>query len=345
MSPPAQSNDTDSIPLSIGFRTDTGLVRIENQDAVSVTSANERTLLVVCDGMGGHAGGRAASSLVIRRFVAVITASAEFDAGSILSAVKQSDQDVRVDALENPERTGMGTTLAALWIQRNSALIAHVGDSRVYLLRGGTLMRLTDDHSLVFDLIRRGEITEEEARTHPRRNVITRAIDGRGQADVDVQSVELQSGDRLLLCTDGLNGMVRDADIQSILRLPDTPDALCQRLVSAALNAGGHDNVSLIVALVGAATGPETSAKGANETADGSRAPRPGTGGWTYLLLVAIAMVLAVLWLVLVQPRTATEVRRPSEIDTAHQGRSAPVDSVRQRATPSWEQADSALIR
>ena len=140
----------------------------------------------------------------------------------------------------------MGTTLSVLWLGVNYAYIAHVGDSRIYRLREGSLTQITQDHSLVEELVRAGLITREQARTHPRRNIITRALGTHGENEPDLLVTDVRDGDLFLLCTDGLTGMVADGDIERVLRENDMETA-ADRLLALALEAGGRDNVTLIL--------------------------------------------------------------------------------------------------
>ncbi|MFR8176193.1 MAG: protein phosphatase 2C domain-containing protein [Christensenellales bacterium] len=147
----------------------------------------------------------------------------------------------------NAECAGMGTTLSMLCRGAGYIYIAHVGDSRIYRLRGGRMEQLTQDHSLVGELVRAGILTAEEARTHPRRNIITRALGTEGDNTPDLLAADLQPGDRFLLCTDGLTGMVRDDEIERTLLDSQTADEAADRLIQMALDAGGSDNVTLIL--------------------------------------------------------------------------------------------------
>jgi protein phosphatase len=216
-------------------------------------------LLVVADGVGGMAGGEAASALAVGVVEQVLldtinwcvrlhqggdSAPAPFE-----RALAAADDRVRSEARRRPELHGMGTTLTLAYIDQREAFIAHVGDSRCYLLRGGVLHRLTRDHTLVEELVRRGVLRPDEAARHNLRNVIVNVVGGNDDGvQVEVNRVPLRPGDRLLLCSDGLTEMVPDAEIQSILNVASDPAHASRRLVERANENGGKDNVTVVVA-------------------------------------------------------------------------------------------------
>ena len=225
--------------IEVGSATDIGRVRERNEDSILV----EPPLYVVADGMGGHRGGQVASQLALE----TLEELAAGDGGSLAEHVRRANRAVWDRALEDERLAGMGTTLTAARIEGSSALIAHVGDSRAYLLREGMLRQLTTDHTLVARMVGSGEITEAEADVHPHKNVLTRAIGTDEQVEVDEDTVELEAGDRLLLCSDGLTGMVTEDQIQAILEHSDGATQAADRLVKAANRAGGIDNISVVV--------------------------------------------------------------------------------------------------
>lgn len=323
--------------IEVAWRTDIGLRRSENQDDLSVSIENGRLGMVVCDGMGGHAAGSVASGIAVREFVSRIKQDSSFDGDQVQKAVDAAGEMMRLEVAGNPDLAGMGTTLAAVWVEGGRALIAHVGDSRVYRLGDGGFKRLTDDHSLVFDMVRRGEISEEEAAVHPRRNIITRALDGTASVRADISSLDLRDGDRLLICTDGLNGMVDDARIERLLASNRSVNAICDSLVEAALEGGGTDNVTVIVARVEfiSQSGKEPDTRPGSASGGGSRFWL-GIGGWKPLMLVTgtIAVAVIVIWYVWFEPvvnRSTGAQYDTTLIDTSG------MDSDRQRAVPSWE--------
>jgi protein phosphatase len=225
-----------SAVLRIGARTDVGRVRAGNEDSLLVS--DDGRLIVVADGMGGHQGGEVASA------TAVATLRAEIEAGrSVEDAVVAANRAVLERADGDPTLRGMGTTVTGGIVEGSSLRIAHVGDSRAYLLRDGALRQVTVDHSVVAELIAAGELTEEEALVDRRRSMITRALG----IERDVV-VDLRAGDRLLLCSDGLTTMLRDPAIHGILTDTTDPDAAAVALVDAANAAGGADNITVIVA-------------------------------------------------------------------------------------------------
>jgi serine/threonine protein phosphatase PrpC len=221
--------------------TDTGLTRTSNEDALLV----EPPLYAVADGMGGHRAGEIASRVALQELLA--NAPRRADVKAIGRAVRAANRAVMDAAEKSRTRTGMGTTLTAAMVDGTRITVAHVGDSRAYLLHGGSLERLTEDHSMVADLLRQGSITEEEARFHPQRSVITRALGSDSSMVADVLEIEAEPGDRLLLCTDGLTGMLSDAYIAEILQAESNPDEAVRTLVDAANRAGGYDNITVVV--------------------------------------------------------------------------------------------------
>ena len=226
---------------SFGSRTDVGLVREHNEDSLLVAPP----LFVVCDGMGGHEAGEVASEMAIRTMENL--ADSIKDAQSMISAVEAANLNVIKAPRQGIGREGMGTTMTAAKVTGERVMIAQVGDSRAYLLHNGRIQQLTRDHSLMADLIESGQITEAEARFHPNRSVITRAIGSDPYMQPDIYELNLSSGDRLLLCSDGLNAMLDDYQIEDILRDVTDPQTCADMLVSAARNAGGYDNITTIV--------------------------------------------------------------------------------------------------
>jgi protein phosphatase len=225
--------------VDIGSATDIGRVRERNEDAVLVVPP----LFAVADGMGGHRGGEVASHVALDAMEELETDAA----GSLADRVRRANRAVWDRASGDEHLTGMGTTLTAVRLDGDTAILAHVGDSRAYLLRDGELRQLTTDHTLVERMLRSGEITEEEADVHPHKNVLTRALGTDQEVDVDELSVTLADGDRLLLCSDGLTGMVTEDQIQAILEAGIEPQQAAERLVRAANRAGGVDNISVVV--------------------------------------------------------------------------------------------------
>ena len=231
--------------MTAALRTDVGRVRKQNEDAAWMDE--KRGLYVVADGMGGHLAGEVASAMAVE---AVKRMAEKNDIASISvlkETVLQAHEAISVRARENKNCSGMGTTISAMWRGGHYMYIAHVGDSRIYRLRGGQLEQITQDHSLVEELVRARIITREEARNHPRRNIITRALGTPGENAPDLLAADMEKGDLWLLCTDGLTGMVCDEEIARVLRTGDPLDKMADTLMKMALAAGGRDNVTLIL--------------------------------------------------------------------------------------------------
>jgi protein phosphatase len=235
--------------------TDSGKVRSANQDAFAVHDALH--LWAVADGMSGYAGGEIASRLAVAAVTTFFQRcrAEDFSSGDRKDLLRQSIEAahhaIRAEARDRPELRRMGTTLVVLSLIPGPpavATLAHVGDSRAYLLRGRALTQLTQDHSLMRDYVRRGLVSEQEALTHPQRHVLMRALGVEGQAEPDFSSHELQDGDRILLCTDGLTTMLADWEIlDTLLRVGSPAGAACRELVEAANRRGGQDNITVIL--------------------------------------------------------------------------------------------------
>lgn len=227
------------------LRTDVGKVRRQNEDAAWLDE--KLGVFAVADGMGGHLAGEVASGMAIN---AVKRMAAEHDVASISvmrEAVEAAHEAILAHAKENPACAGMGTTLSLMWRGGHYMYIAHVGDSRIYRFGAGGLEQITQDHSLVEELVRARILTREEARRHPRRNIITRALGTQGDNAPDLLAADRKKGDVWLLCSDGLTGMVPDEEIARTLREAKNLDAAADSLLSQALQAGGRDNVTLIL--------------------------------------------------------------------------------------------------
>lgn len=221
--------------------TDPGLTRTGNEDALLI----EPPLYAVADGMGGHRAGEIASREALTALLA--NAPREIDAKALARAVRAANRAVIASAAKSRTRTGMGTTLTAAMVDGTRVLVAHVGDSRAYLLHDGQLTRITEDHSMVADLVRQGSITEEDARFHPQRSVITRALGSDADMVADVFEVDACPGDRLLLATDGLTGMLPDDFIAELLSQQRSPEEAAAKLIEAANRAGGYDNITVVI--------------------------------------------------------------------------------------------------
>lgn len=225
--------------LRAGVATDIGRVRERNDDSYLV----EEPLFAVADGMGGHKGGDVASQLALE----TLEAGFREQGGGLAQLIRDANGAVLERSRSDSAVRGMGTTLTAVVMKGTSALFAHVGDSRAYLLRAGDLRQLTEDHTLVARMVRSGEISAAEAEVHPHRSVLTRALGTEADVDVDEFDVALTDGDRLLLCSDGLTGMVTEEQIVAILSAAPDPQDAADRLVRAANRAGGVDNITVMV--------------------------------------------------------------------------------------------------
>jgi PPM family protein phosphatase len=222
--------------------TDTGLQRRANEDSLLVRSP----LFVVADGMGGAQAGEVASRVAVETFSAGLQ-DGDDPQGSLTRQVSQANARINELSHRRAEHAGMGTTITAVYVGGQEVTVAHVGDSRAYCLREGELLRLTDDHSLVDELIKQGRLTPEEAEEHPQRSVITRALGPEPAVEVDVRSLRARPGDVYLICSDGLTTMVGEEDLRDLLashaRLRDAGEAL----IAAANAAGGKDNITVVL--------------------------------------------------------------------------------------------------
>lgn len=230
-----------NMPRSFAARSDVGSVREHNEDSYLVKTP----LFVVADGMGGHEAGEVASRIAVTTMEAHAPKSTSPEA--LANAVLKANEAVLRGAKDGTGKPGMGTTLTAAFVFEGEATIAQVGDSRAYLLHDGKLQRITRDHSLVADLIEQGRLTEAEARFHPQRSVITRALGSDPNMQPDLYTLHVEEGDRLVLCSDGLCSMIADDEIEAILLDNPAPAQACDALVEEAIIAGGLDNVTVIV--------------------------------------------------------------------------------------------------
>jgi PPM family protein phosphatase len=254
-SPAATQLSTRQLVVQAVLRTDVGKVRSENQDFGILTTPQEEArshaggrLLIVADGMGGHRGGATASRLATETVKSQYLGSASEDVASALrDALTRANANVFAQSQTNPDLRGMGTTTSALVIRGNQGWFAHVGDSRIYLVRGDSIQQLTEDHSLVATMVREGLLTSQEAEHHPRRNVLQRSIGVGEEVEVDVRGpMDVRENDTFILCSDGLHGLVKEEEMTRIARLPLHQAA--NEFVKLALERGAPDNVTVIVA-------------------------------------------------------------------------------------------------
>jgi protein phosphatase len=226
--------------------TDAGKVRQNNEDALLVGDGEDETLFVVADGIGGFEAGEVASSLAVE-----VLRDLRPDR-SFKTAIAEANRRILAAGRTDEKLSGMGTTVVAIRFggtQREPlAEVAHVGDSRAYLVRGGEMNPITEDHSLVAELVRSGDLTRDQAAEHPQKNLITRALGADEDVAVDTTVLPIEAGDRVLLCSDGLSDMVPEARISEILLdSPEDPERAARGLLAAALDAGGNDNITVIV--------------------------------------------------------------------------------------------------
>ncbi|MGZ4176413.1 MAG: Stp1/IreP family PP2C-type Ser/Thr phosphatase [Solirubrobacteraceae bacterium] len=224
------------------WKTDTGRQRRDNEDNAFVRAP----LFVVADGMGGAQAGEVASKLAVEEFHEALP-----DQGSaeerLTDRIRAANRRIFDLSRTEHEHAGMGTTLTAAYLDDDHLAVAHVGDSRAYIFRDGELGRLTQDHSLVEELLRQGKLTEEQAAEHPQRSIITRALGIEGDVEVDTWSYPVQAGDVVLLCSDGLTSMIGEEQIVQILRSERSLDRAADRLIGAANDAGGRDNITVVL--------------------------------------------------------------------------------------------------
>lgn len=221
--------------------THVGKVRHNNEDSLIVI---EPETFVVADGMGGAQAGEVASQMLVETVKDFLSKTPPWNEQILSQAILLANDKILNLARQNPNYLGMGTTATILSLDDGKAYFAHVGDSRIYRFRNNFLEQLTEDHSYVETLVRRGEITPEEARVHPMKNVLTQAVGVVENISVDTANFPVESGDTFLLCTDGLTNMVDDENIAKILQGASNP---ADALIDAALSAGGRDNISVIV--------------------------------------------------------------------------------------------------
>ncbi|MDZ8053537.1 MAG: Stp1/IreP family PP2C-type Ser/Thr phosphatase [Aulosira sp. ZfuVER01] len=232
--------------------SDPGLIRSNNQDAYYIDS--EQRFCIVADGMGGHAGGEEASRIATREIQEYLTAnwlSSQSSQELLVQALWRANEAILQDQQDHPERADMGTTaVVVIFRDPESPWCAHVGDSRLYRLRGSQLEQITEDHTWVARAIKLGDITFEEARIHPFRHVLSRCLGREDLHQVDVQPFDVKAGDRLLLCSDGLTEELVEQKIADYLQDNSALEQAAQSLVDAAKAHGGHDNITVAIVAV-----------------------------------------------------------------------------------------------
>lgn len=241
---------------SVG-KTDIGLVRKVNEDSFlceQLVGIDNTYLYIVADGMGGHNAGEVASSMAVQEVASYIKKNIEVlmlgdkDIQDLLrNAILYANDKVYKTSIKKSNCLGMGTTLSMVLAKGSSAYIGHVGDSRIYLIRDNEISRLTEDHSLVAELIKRGTIKPEEANNHPQKNVITRALGTEYSIESDVSRWDMKRGDLILICTDGLSNVVYEKDMVCVLEGTSDLNEACELLIEKAKEKGGFDNITAIV--------------------------------------------------------------------------------------------------
>ncbi|MBA2313360.1 MAG: Stp1/IreP family PP2C-type Ser/Thr phosphatase [Actinobacteria bacterium] len=238
--------------IKVGASSDVGRVRDANQDAYLI----DAPLYVIADGMGGHAAGDVAAVTAVKVISDEAGRVSAQEPDSLAALLKDANAAIWERAQSERAFQGMGTTCTLVYASDAAGYIAHVGDSRAYRLRGGGLEQLTEDHTLVGRMIKEGRIGAGEARTHPQRNVITRALGIDSSVEVDLREIDLEEGDRLMLCSDGLSSMLDESAIEKGLAEAPDPQAAADRLVELANDAGGEDNITVVVLDVAGGDGP-----------------------------------------------------------------------------------------
>ena len=230
--------------------SDKGVVRPANQDSYFVDDEKKR-FCIVADGMGGHAGGEEASRIATKTICTHLQENwhnSALDSEMLLKgAVNKANQDILKDQQQHPERGDMGTTVVVLIFREGQQWCAHVGDSRLYRFRGGNLEQITDDHTWVGMALKKGEIDAEQAKFHPWRHVLSQCLGREDLQRIDIQELDVKSGDRLLVCSDGLTEEVSDGQIKTILANQQSSKRAPQELIDAAKAAGGSDNITIVI--------------------------------------------------------------------------------------------------
>ena len=239
---PAEKEPEKQGALVCGL-TDVGKVRAVNQDALVIDETLQ--LFGVADGMGGHNGGETASAGARDGLIEALCGK-EPSLDALREGITKVNADLFKQQAEDEKLSGMGTTLSVIWMSEHFVYLGHVGDSRIYRFREGKLEQMTDDHSLVGELMRAGYLTPEQAENHPNKNVILRAVGTEAGIDIDLAVEERRPGDLWLICSDGLHGMVTDGKMEAILGV-NIPEVSVKLLMEAALKAGGRDNISVVL--------------------------------------------------------------------------------------------------
>ncbi len=238
--------------MKIEFQTNVGRKRKSNQDTVGVYKNQAGIVIgIVADGMGGHQAGDTASFLAVtglgKSWEETKLSNQEEVANFLVSAIQRENQVIYNEGSNNPEKFGMGTTVVLAALLGEQILLAHVGDSRAYIVRDASIKQLTDDHSLVNELVKTGEITSDMAAKHPKKNILVRSVGVPGNVEVDVSALSILENDHLLLCSDGLSNMLSDSEIKRIIQQPISLKDRVDQLIIEANEAGGTDNITALL--------------------------------------------------------------------------------------------------
>ena len=234
--------------------TNRGVVREENQDAFQIEAFSAQEMFgVVCDGMGGARAGKVASSMAVDTFVEQIRslwADGESRAAEdlMLRSAAAANESVHIRSNNDPACYGMGTTIVAVYLKEEHATVLNEGDSRAYHITSDTITQITRDHSLVADLVHRGELTPDQARVHPHKNLITRALGAESELRADIFELDVRPGEYIVLCSDGLSNVVSDQEILYEVLFGGPEDECCKRLLDIAITRGAPDNVTVVLA-------------------------------------------------------------------------------------------------
>lgn len=239
-----------SLKIKAWGNTHIGMVRSNNEDAYGVYP--DLSLFIVADGLGGHAGGEVASRLAVDAIKeGMASAYNKPLENSIINAIKGANTRIILEAKKEYHLRDMGTTVVVIKIEDDRAIVAHVGDSRAYLVHGNVITQVTKDHTVVEEYVRAGLLSPDDARYHPSRHALSRALGTSGAVDVDVTDIQIQVGDTIILCTDGLTNMVSDKEIlNTILELTPSPEKITEKLINLANKNGGIDNITVITICV-----------------------------------------------------------------------------------------------
>ena len=295
----SQAHEESNDGTRVASRSDVGRVRAFNEDSCgSFMLADGVRLLVVADGMGGHRGGATAS----REALATIAAAFE-ESGSLREhdphetlrqAIERANERVHSMSIEDPELAGMGTTVVAFLLDTaGRGAVAHVGDSRAYRYRAGRLEALTSDHSVVAEMLKRGVLSAEEAAYHPRRNEILRSVGVLQQVEVEISAVDITAGDRILLCSDGLCGVISDAEIDEILARTASAEEAVNALVELANDCGGPDNITVELLAIPSEWKSGARARTAVDPGAVAESPRESGARRSALPLALLALLIA----------------------------------------------------